>query len=160
METYVTGYSIKPIKNFPNYKIDTDGNVFNKKGNILVPCFSGKYLKVVLPNNSNKYIHRLVAEHFLDNPENKYSVNHIDGNPTNNNVNNLEWATGTEQNTHAYDLKLKLAGEHCNFSKLKPEQVLEIRKNKTELLRVLAKKYNVSESLISMIRNEKIWKRL
>lgn len=57
-------------------------------------------------NKENRYIHRLVAEAFLKNPQNKPVVNHINGMSTQNNVDNLEWVDQSENTKHAYRTNL------------------------------------------------------
>ena len=63
-------------------------------------CKSGKYKGFL--------VHRLVAEAFIPNPENKPEINHIDGNGLNNQINNLEWATSSENKRHC----IKNLGNH------------------------------------------------
>lgn len=71
---------------------------------------SGSYKVVNLRHGSfNKVcmVHRLVAEAFIPNPNNLPTVNHIDGNKSNNAVENLEWASYSKNNQHALDKKLR-----------------------------------------------------
>jgi len=89
-----------------------------KKERILKQANNGfNYMAVSLSIGSKVkrfYVHRLVAETFLENNENKEEVNHIDGNRQNNNLSNLEWVTRSENHYHRYKV-LKQRG--VNFGK-------------------------------------------
>lgn len=95
----------KEIKVNKNYSINELGEVRNNKTNKILTPFINKrngYKCIDLweNNKSTKYtIHRLVAEAFIPNPENKQTVDHKDGNRLNNSLNNLRWASYSEQNS-------------------------------------------------------------
>lgn len=102
----------KILDKFPNYIIQKDGKIFSMSKNVYLKAFkskqgnSGKYrYQVTLVDNNGTQqqhrVHRIVAQAFIPNPENKGEINHIDGDPSNNNVNNLEWSTKQENMTHA-----------------------------------------------------------
>lgn len=89
-------------------------------------------------------VHRLVAKAFISNPERKPFVNHMDGNPQNNHVSNLEWCTQKENMQHAYDSGLMKS----NFTKNKEKILEEYTKNLDTNVKQLARKYRCSESTI------------
>lgn len=102
------------------YEVSNLGDVrsvrYNHKGEViysrlLKPAVKAKgYLAVVLSkqnHTTNHLVHRLVASAFLSNPNHLPEVNHIDGNKSNNVVNNLEWCSSSDNLYHAYQIGLK-----------------------------------------------------
>jgi hypothetical protein len=91
------------IPNFDKYEASIFGQIRNKHTKrILKASCSGGYMSIGLMSNGHKSlkVHRLVAQTFIDNPENKPHINHIDKNRSNNNIDNLEWCTVSENNIH------------------------------------------------------------
>lgn len=105
------------IKDYEEFEVSNFGRI-RKGEKIYKPINNGyNYLGVGLRKNGVKkryYIHRLVASAFIENPENKAEVNHIDGNRLNNNLSNLEWVTRSENHFHRYKV---LNQKGVNFGK-------------------------------------------
>ena len=175
----------RDINDFTNYEVSNLGNVRNKKrGNILnpkkVPKNNGKYIcyEVYISKDGGKQfhkkIHRLVAEAFLIKPEDKYIIDHIDGNTANNNVNNLRYVshsenmlnknnkirsdnTSGERNIYFVKQKNKWTFNHmingkninCGFYDTKEEAVKAKETNQYNLL-----KTNTGEKYISFNENK------
>jgi len=104
----------------------------------------------------NCSVHRLVAIAFIPNPENKPQVNHKDGDKTNNNKDNLEWATRCENMRHSWEMGLHKSydmpkGANSPRAKLTEVQAEEIR-NSPKSSRTLAKIYGVNSSSICLIK--------
>lgn len=96
-----------------NYTINSNGTIYsNKTKDYLKPHPHkdiGYYCVSLWKNNKGTtyYVHRLIAQHFIPNPDNKPEVNHIDGDRNNNDVSNLEWVTSSENSQHAVDTGLR-----------------------------------------------------
>lgn len=102
----------KPIKNYETlYEVSTLGNVRSIKGKIKkLQKRSNGYLYVGLSKNGKSKtvkVHRLVAEAYIDNPDNKPIVNHINSNRSDNRVDNLEWVTASENMIHSHKKEYK-----------------------------------------------------
>ena len=120
---------IKKIPNYDNYYIYDNGDVINKATNKLLKGSIGEngYKYYRLSKNNQKtmlYAHRLVAESFLENPNNLPIVNHKDGNKLNNNIDNLEWVDYSANMIHAYDKNLiKKCRQKEYYEKDQPNEI-------------------------------------
>lgn len=160
------GENWEDISNYKGiYQVSSFGRVkrLYKNGNmkILKPYFNqaGKGYLVVNLSKSGKtkwfLVSRLVAQAFLPNPSNKPEVNHIDGHPLNNFVENLEWVTHTENIQHALKTRLTVAkrGEEKYNAKLTNEQAKYIRDNPERLTqRQLAEKFGIDKNTVSDVQ--------
>ena len=154
------------IKSLQRKRIGKGGGIYCVKEKIL-NVRNAKYKQVALCFDSvkkYKLIHRLVAQAFIPNPENKPQVNHIDGMPENNRVDNLEWCTPSENQKHAYraGLQKHQYGEARFNSKLKEKDVAEIKHAIANGSRIcdLAKKYGVNSTTITDIKKNRTWRRV
>lgn len=102
----------KEVPEWSWYLVNEQGQIFNTKTNkhLVGDKNNIGYHRVTLYNNKQRkriFIHRLVAELFLDNPNSFAEVNHIDGNKDNNSVTNLEWCDRTHNEREARRIGIK-----------------------------------------------------
>jgi predicted small metal-binding protein len=108
-------------------------------------------------------VHRMMAECYIPNVDNKSMVNHKDGDKLNNHYINLEWSTRKENEEHAKNNRLKASKERHGMSKLTQDDVNWIRKNylkkdKDFGRQPISKKFGVTPQLIDAVIKNKIWK--
>lgn len=149
----------KPIKEFNGYGVSKDGRVFSyKKDRELTqaPSKTSKYLYVRLTENGKSYhrsVHRLVAEAYIDNPNNLPEVDHIDRNVYNNNVDNLRWV----------DRKGNLENSSCGFVRNFREcalfyknKLIKTFKSVNEACRYASENYGLSYTGMNKYRKNKL----
>lgn len=145
---------------FDDYEITNEGDIINLRwgGKKVKPQPNGKgYLRVQIAGK-RYFVHRLVAEKYVPNPDNKPQVNHKDGNKLNNCANNLEWVTNQENRNHAVENQLQISGEKCPYAKLTSVDVNYIRQHEEISNSELAKMFNVSQGAIADVKSFRTWK--
>lgn len=159
------------------YHVDSEGNIWKR-----VNGKDGSSVRMVKPSthkptgrvyftctfdgiSKSVLVNRVVALALLPNPHNHPDVNHIDGNKANNHPSNLEWASRSENEKHAFRTGLKATrGSQNSNAKLTAAAVLEIRdlaKQSSKLRLIdIAKRYGVSPATIKSIITNKTWTHL
>lgn len=161
----------RSINGFDHYIVSNMGNVKNViTGNIIGKKTSNKYQykRIKLSQDGKKLfidVHRLVAETFIPNPEKLEVVNHINGDKSDNRVENLEWCTRSYNQLHAYKTGLQKVrtGEQVGSSKLTKENVQYIKSHYKKYDKefnayALARKFGVTNSTIFKCLKGENWK--
>lgn len=161
----------RSIEGHKHYEISDSGlcrNVLN--GKVLKPIpYNKGYLKYALYDNTVRrcyFAHRLVAKAFIPNNENHPVVNHIDGDPANNCVNNLEWCTISHNAKYAYKIgRHSHRGNRNPSAKLDNVQVMTIRSlfkyDKSKAFRkAVADYFGMSLSATTKVMRGYTWKSL
>lgn len=139
------------------YSVTDSGEVFSLKGRkkkLIGKITKQGYRQLLINHNGLRtYIleHKIVLSSFVENSNNKRTVNHKDGNKLNNNLSNLEWFTDSENQLHA--IKTKLKGAKIDF------EIAEKIRNDKGSNRFLALKYGIGKTQIGYIKNNKRWKK-
>jgi len=171
MEEEMLEENWKPVVGYEEWYEASDlGNIKRVKngqgtigGNTLVPCVSdrGYYIVCLCKNGKQKTpkVHHLVAGAFIGKRKDGMEVNHKDGDKLNNHPKNLEYVTRSENMLHVFAVGLKShKGENNPSNKLTEEDVREIRLLLPKYTQTeIGKRFNVSQSAISLIAVGKNW---
>jgi len=131
------GYEISNlgrVRSLNRVILRSDGKNMTFKGKILKNRFNKHNYGYVIINLKNYGVHRLVANAFITNHENKPQVNHIDGDKKNNQVQNLEWCTHNENVLHA--LKNDLYPRKFGIDNALSKKIMQIDKYKNNCIKI------------------------
>lgn len=157
----------KIITGYKDYYIYPDGRVFRiSNGKFVYPCKANGYLVVSLHKEGVRkthFLHRIIASHFIPNPENKPQVNHINGVRYDNRVENLEWATAKENINHYYENHYDPSKDKRTHNRrLTSQAVIKIREMLVSGIKVtdIAKQFEVLPCIISQIKHNKTYQNI
>lgn len=140
------------IKEFPNYKVTSEGLIINSKGNQICRFIDNTgYYQVELSKMGKKYkrrVHQLITQTIFGQPPKGYIVNHKDGNKLNNRIENLEYITYSQNTQHAYDNGL--------IPRKRRTEIISINKKsgyiqEWQSIRSCAKELNINRKTLSAI---------
>lgn len=150
------------------YSITDKGRVFNREsGRLLTPKINGDgYPQITFQVDGKRYdrlLHRLLGLAFINNPENKPFINHIDGDKQNFKLDNLEWCTPKENAIHASENGLLAVGEDSGTNKITEAQakmILDDLNNGMKQVDVINKHSFATRSIVQKIQYGTRWKHI
>jgi hypothetical protein len=138
----------------PNYTLFLKEKIKKQSFNKLLG-----YLYITLTDRnkkpSSKRVHRLIAETFINNLENKLEVNHIDNNKLNNSVDNLEWCTALENTRHLFKTGHPAKRIKLSFDKI--QEIKDFYKNNNLSYKKVGELYGVKEKAIMRLVLGQTW---
>jgi hypothetical protein len=140
-----------------NYTVSDEGEIYSfLSGKILKPSSAGRgYRKVSLCKEghvSHAYVHHIVAEAFIGERPTGHEVAHLDGNASNNRIENLVYATHAENEAHKKHHGTSAAGENNGMCKFSDETITSIREAKGTMSQAaIGRKFGVSPMQVSRI---------
>lgn len=151
---------MKPVLNFPNYSITKSGEVWShisKKWLCKNITVNGRLQVSLCKDNriTNKRIHHLVLETYVGSCPEGMECRHLDGNPQNNNLDNLKWGTRSE---NAIDSIRHGTRNHSKLTEHKVRMIIYMYKTGLFLQKEIAKIYGISSATICEIVNKKTWR--
>lgn len=162
LDSYPTSYMVSELGNVINtkHKKNIAYSDIQELAQLKTP---GGYRQVCICVNGKvhrKYVHRLVAEAFIPNPNNLPEVNHKSGDKTKNSVDDLEWCTSSENKIHAYQTGLQKVGEknsHSIYTELAIHRVCALIEENKLSPREISNVTGVNPTVILDIRNKGSW---
>lgn len=149
-----------PCSDVPDVEVSDKGRFRRVSSDSLIAGYTttGGYTTVDFSGVGSFSAHRLIAQTFLPNPENKPEVNHKDGVKANNDVCNLEWVTPTENMRHAIRTGLKVAksGQEHHRTALTEQQILDCVQQKADgkTFEEIGDQYGVNRKTVSRHVNQ------
>lgn len=146
---YPECYEYVPIAEFPNYYVCREGYIMNHEGHVLRyhpgdnhGHVSARFYDKEKKKNVDRYVHRIVAEAFIPNPHNYPIVRHLNDDPADNRVENLEW--GTQKDNHADCVR---NGRYVSFSDEARQKGIEITRTPVRVIDIKTGEYEDFYSL-------------
>ncbi len=159
------------ISKAEKFKISNHGRIINCKGEkekLVNPTYINGYQNLPLKQEVNKkstsrYVHKLMAEHFLEKKEGDQYVIHVNYDKKDNRLENLKWATKKEKEEHQFsNPEYKEASKRRRYSKLTEGRVRLIKKkindpNRKTRMKMIAKQFGISEMQLYRIKSGENW---